>query len=209
LGDNHRAWLEKSMLLMHVRDLPLIVVMPNGSTSGYVNWKNAGRIYKHRYEDLIVNDISSHVRRHFHATPDRWAIGGLSMGGYGAIRIGLKYPERFASIWGHSSAFVVEEHVDPTLADPESVATRDPFRIAESLVESGISLPEIAFDCGVDDQLIDQNRAFDAHLTKLGIPHIYNEHPGGHTWDYWNEHVQTALRQHARILGIDWIREDR
>ena len=209
LGDNNRSWLDKSMLLMHVRDLPLIVVMPNGSSSVYVNWKSSGRIAKNRYEDLIMTDITNHVRRHFNVTTDRWAIGGLSMGGYGAMRLGLKYPERFASIWAHSSAFHIQEHIDVSLVDPESLATGNVFELATALVESSVGAPEIMFDCGVDDELLPHNRNLDAHMTTLGLPHSYAEHPGDHTWDYWNEHVQSALRQHARIFGIDWINGDR
>src|SRR2546430_542632 len=51
-------------------------------------------------------------------------------------------------------------------------------------------LPAIQIDCGTDDKLIDVNRAFHDELEKLGVPHDYAEHPGDHTWDYWNQHIQ-------------------
>jgi S-formylglutathione hydrolase FrmB len=62
--------------------------------------------------------------------------------------------------------------------------------------------PVIAFDCGVDDQLIEENRAFHRHLEAIGPSHTYHEHTGGHTWDYWDLHVAEALEQHARVLGL-------
>ena len=66
--------------------------VPEGGTSGYLNWKESGRLHRQAWEDLIVKDISDHVRRHFNVTSGPWGIGGLSMGGYGAMRIGLNIP---------------------------------------------------------------------------------------------------------------------
>jgi len=54
----------------------------------------------------------------------------------------------------------------------------------------------------VDDFLIEENRAFDAHLTKLGVPHEYAEHPGGHTWEYWDAHVQETITFFKRVLSL-------
>ena len=62
--------------------------------------------------------------------------------------------------------------------------------------------PTLGFDCGVEDELLQHNRRFHAYLTKLKLPHDYQEHAGAHTWRYWDEHVQAALRQHAEALGI-------
>jgi S-formylglutathione hydrolase FrmB len=81
----------------------------------------------------------------------------------------------------------------------EDVADADPYRHAETLARRN-DRPVISLDCGVDDRLIEHNRSFHAHLDTLGIEHHYAEHPGDHTWDYWDEHVPTALAQHARVL---------
>ena len=67
-------------------------MFPDGGTSGYLNWKESGRLHRQAWEDLIVKDISDHVRRHFNVTSGPWGIGGLSMGGYGAMRIGRNIP---------------------------------------------------------------------------------------------------------------------
>src|SRR5438045_1301872 len=96
--DDHRAWLECSNLVRHVASLPLIVVLPDGETSFYADIHPL-----QRFERFLVDDLPAHVRRTFHAREGKAAIGGLSMGGYGAIRLGLSHPERFASIFAHSS----------------------------------------------------------------------------------------------------------
>jgi putative tributyrin esterase len=201
LSDDHHGWIQRSNLVRHVANLPLIVVLPDGGTSGYLNWETSDRLHKNRYEDLIVNDITAHLKRNFRVTEDKWAIGALSMGGYGSMRLGLKYADRFASIWSHSSAFHINNLVKPALVDPESTATSNVFALADEIVRQPTP-PVISFDCGTDDELIQHNRAFHAHLDTIGLAHTYKEHPGGHTWDYWDDHVREALAQHVQVLGI-------
>lgn len=76
----------------------------------------------------------------------------------------------------------------------------DLFALAERIDHR--LLPALRIDCGAEDFLLDHTRAFHAHLDELGIPHEYEEFPGGHTWDYWDRHVQEALAFHAGVLGL-------
>lgn len=200
LSDDCNAWLERSNIVRHVAAYPMVVVFPDGGTSAYLNWKDAGRLGRASYEDLIIEDISSQLDRHFHVTDGPWAIGGLSMGGWGALHLGIKYPDRFASIWAHSSKLDWRDaELQPAmLAYPEDL---DLSARAERLLADG-NVPVISFDCGVDDRLIGENRAFHHHLQEIGLEHHYAEHSGDHTWDYWDDHVREALEQHARVLGI-------
>lgn len=199
LSDDRDAWIQRSNFMRHVERYPMVVVLPDGGTSGYLNWRASDRLNAHRYEDLLMRDIPAHLTRQFNVTDGPWAIGGLSMGGFGAVRLGLKYPDRFCSIWGHSSAFVIADfEIDTHLI--EDVADADPYRHAEALARRQ-ERPVLSFDCGVDDELIEHNRSFHAHLARLGIEHHYAEFEGGHDWDYWDKHVPTALAQHARVLG--------
>jgi S-formylglutathione hydrolase FrmB len=202
LTDDCESWIEHTNLVRHVAGLPLIVVLPDGGTSAYLNWKGSDRLNQHRYEDLIMNDIWNHLIRHFDATTGPWAIGGLSMGGYGAMRLGLKYPDRFASIYAHSAAFRIDEalrSLDEALV--ENARDANVYVHADALVERQ-QRPVISFDCGLDDRLIEHNRKFHEHLQPLNIEHHYAEFEGGHEWDYWDLHVQKALAQHARVLGL-------
>lgn len=177
-SDDHRAWLYKSNLLRYVEGLPLLVIMPSGENSNYVDG----------WERLVVDDLPAHVARTFRVRPGRAAIGGLSMGGYGAIRLGLKYAERFASIFAHSSRL------------PVSGDDRDVDVVAGRVDRA--TMPALAFDCGTEDYLLADSRRFHARLEALGLPHEYREHPGAHTWDYWDTHVHDAIAWHKKALGL-------
>ena len=102
-NQNHGSWLHFSRLAYYVKDLPFIVILPDGAES---RWANGGTPFTH-YEDFLVHELAEHVKQTFHATNGKWAIGGNSMGGFGAARLGLKYPHRFFSIWSHSGIFPV------------------------------------------------------------------------------------------------------
>lgn len=206
LTDDCDAWIRSSNIVRHASRYPFVIVFPDGGTHCYLNWKSAGRLGKANYEDLVMNDIPAHLKRHFNVTDGPWAIGGLSMGGFGSLRLGLKYPDRFASIWAHSSKIDWKDSeldvsllLDPDEEDIASIARR---------VASRDNKPELSFDCGVDDFLIDENRAFHAQLDEIGLEHHYAEHNGDHEWDYWERHVPTALAQHARVLGVEWVEEE-
>jgi putative tributyrin esterase len=177
-SDDHRAWLYKSNLLRYVEGLPLVVVMPSGENSYYVDG----------WERLVVDDLPAHVARTFRVRPGRAAIGGLSMGGYGAIRLGLKYAERFASIFAHSSRL-------PTSGDDLDVD------VIAARVDRA-AMPALAFDCGTEDHLLADSRRFHARLESLGLPHEYREHAGAHTWDYWDTHVRDAIEWHKEALKL-------
>lgn len=202
-SDDCNSWLYNSNLVRHAAKYHLIVVLPDGGTSRYVNHAPHERFGLQRYEDLIVQDIPAQLRRTFHVTNGPWAIGGLSMGGQGALRIGMKHSQQFGSIWSHSSGLLKP---DPVWL--EMLADRDDanaFVQAERLqqrVAAGESQPVITLDCGVDDFVLDGNREMHAHMDAIGLKHTYLEYPGAHTWDYWDEHVVEALAQHARVLNI-------
>jgi S-formylglutathione hydrolase FrmB len=201
LFDDHNSWIHYSKLVHYVRDLQLIVILPDGATSGYLDWptQTHERLNRQLYETMIVEDLWNEVHRNFNADNQKWAIGGLSMGGYGAMRLGLRHPDKFASIWAHSSAFVIGDVVPSLgLANIEDASLHD---LAPKL-KGRADLPVISFDCGTEDELIESNRDFHDLLEELDIEHLYAEHPGGHTWEYWDEHIAEALPQHETVLGV-------
>lgn len=200
LTDSHATWINHSNIARHAYGLPLAIAFSDGGTGAYLNWSGHDRIGKRLYEDLIVTDITNHLKLHFNVTDGPWAIGGLSMGGYGSMRLGLKHPDMFASIWSHSSKFEWDGFIESgQFPDTDDLDVR---YHARALLNADRK-PVISFDCGTEDQLLDESRRFDHFLTEIGIEHTYNEHPGGHEWDYWDTHVQTALEQHARVLGLE------
>ncbi len=198
LSDDATIWLRRSRIEWYVRDLPLIVVMPDGGRGWYTNGLNG-----EAYEDHIVKDVIGQTERLFPARRDREgrAIAGLSMGGYGAMSLALHYPDRFIAAASLSGAVGVghKPFSDEVPADfkrifgenPEG-SDRDLFAVVQKVDRA--QLPALWLDCGEDDFLFEDNRAFHAHLEALGIPHVYHEFPGAHTWDYWDEHIQEVLQ---------------
>lgn len=198
LSDDHTIWLRRTNLERYVEDLNLIVVMPDGHRSFYINDPRPGGL---AYEDHITKDVVGFCDRVFPTVPRREAraVAGLSMGGYGAIMLALKNPGLFGAAASHSGAvgfFHKTGHSRPDfkpLADALG-ARYDCHRLASQLKRDKThKLPALRFDCGVDDFLLEDNRRFRTHLVKSGIPHEYVEHPGSHNWAYWDTHIQETL----------------
>lgn len=210
LSDDHTAWHRRTSIERYVSDYPLIVVMPDGGRGFYTDAKEGDA-----WETAIVRDLVNYVDRMFptNATREGRCIGGLSMGGFGAIKLALKHPGLFCSAVSHSGALArARRHLPPSPGEPFLEELRrifgespvggpdDPFALAERLEPA--KRPALRLDCGTEDFLLDDNRAFHAHLNQIGYPHEYEEFPGEHEWGYWDRHVQEAIRFHARNLGV-------
>lgn len=199
-SDDSCSWLYNSRIASHAAEWPMIIVFPDGGTSRYLNLPFHERFGLQNYEDLLIRDIPAEVRRLFPVRPGKWAIGGLSMGGFGSLRLGLKHPELFGSIWAHSAGLrPLDEEFLSRLPDRDDVNI---VKLASRALIGG-EPPVLAFDCGVDDEpLIRYNRELHESLVAMGYAHTWQEHPGAHTWEYWDLHVREALAQHARVFGI-------
>lgn len=201
-SDAHTAWLYKSKLERYVEDLPLIVVLPGCDNHWWSNLPPAAR-----YEDVIVQDLWNYIHAMFPVRSDtRWAIGGNSMGGFGAIRLGLKHPDKFCSIHAHSSRIPTPDDEDGYLRinqgqplDPALRRDLDCYAWAQA--SDRATLPRLTFDCGVDDALVDDNRQYHAFLERIDLPHAYVEHEGAHTWDYWDRWLPGALAGHMAVFN--------
>jgi S-formylglutathione hydrolase FrmB len=208
LSDDHTIWMRRTSIERYVEGLPLVVVMPDGGRGWYTN-----AVQGDNHEDDLIKDVVGLVDRTFPVKAERAgrAIGGLSMGGYGAVKLGLKHHEMFASVNSHSGAIGflrgdLEKHkgLSPEFArifgDKPTGGPEDPFAIVERLDHGRI--PAMRIDCGVDDFLIEQNRDFHKFLDERRIAHEYQEFPGDHNWAYWDEHVRQAVAFHARNLNL-------
>lgn len=183
---------------------PLAMAMPGdglrGDGTGYVRHGDGTD-----YETWIVDEVPEAARL---AVP--WLprdapcfLCGLSMGGFGALRIGARHAARIAGMSGHSSithmsqmAQFIEEDVASLGAAPQDASVLD------AIVEAGPALPPLRFDCGIDDQLIEENRALHRALEARGIAHVYEEFPGAHTWAYWETHLAASLRFFGTALRM-------
>jgi S-formylglutathione hydrolase FrmB len=206
LADDHTMWCRQTSLGRYVQELPLIVVMPNGGRSFY-----SDAVDGPSYEQHIMKDVIGFVERilNVRAYREGRAIGGLSMGGYGSMKLALKYPAVFGSVVAHAGVYNMRHMIGPDdspLPERRRIFGDDPvggpddvFALAERLDPA--LAPRICFDCGIDDPLIEHSRALHAHLQSLGIQHSYAECPGGHSWAYGDEHIQEALAFHWQTLG--------
>ena len=129
-------------------------------------------------------------------------IAGLSMGGFGALRIGAKFGFKFTGIAGHSSITNLEQmklFVEEDLSHLRQVNQVD-NDVFKTFQQFSAHLPPIRFDCGSNDQLIEYNRALHLQMQEVSIEHIYQEYPGAHEWSYWAEHIAETLRFFAKQL---------
>lgn len=208
LSDDHTIWERRTSIERYVGGLPLVVVMPDGGRGWYTNAAEG-----FAYEDDLIKDVVGLVERTFPVRAERAgrAIGGLSMGGYGAVKLALKHPEMFCSANSHSGALGFlrttgsefrknSPEFDRIFGKAAEDGPEDPFAIVERIDHGRI--PALRIDCGTDDFLLGQNRAFHAHLEKMKVAHQYEEFPGGHTWDYWDRHVQEAIAFHKKNLKL-------
>lgn len=225
IGGDSTNWLRYSRLESYLRYLPLIAVLPQGDRGFYTD-NEEGPAYG-RY---VAEEVPAFIERTFHAKPARGAraIGGVSMGGYGALRVALGYPDRFCSVHSHSGAVVrlnldrgvqqarrnavLREHPPGFVAELRRVFGRRPMGTKHDLLalirrarRCHRRLPRILIDCGAEDSLIGANRDLHRLLVDHRIPHTYREFPGNHDWDYWDLHVREALAFHARNLHLNAI----
>ena len=174
----------------------VILAMPSdglhGDGTGYVNHGDRD------FEKWIVKDVvaAAKVLTQQFSKKSKVYIGGLSMGGFGALRIGAKYSKIFSGISAHSSA--TEFSLLDQFMEGDVWSKLDPGKDDYSpiywLKKNKDTLPPIRFDCGLDDFLIDGNRTLHQQLEETGIKHIYEEFPGEHTWDYWQLHLRDTLK---------------
>lgn len=174
---------------------PMVIAMPSdglwGDGSGYLphNSKN--------FEKWIVDDVPNAVIQNISLVGENsdLFISGLSMGGFGALRLGIKYAEKFKAISAHSAITDIAQ-MQLFVEEPMGEFRQEDERensVNGVIKKYGQKLPKIRFDCGSDDQLIAYNRALHGALKEDQVEHVYEEFSGGHNWAYWQEYIKRTL----------------
>ena len=156
--------------------------------------------FKHHQKDFaqwIVSDVPQAIRECFPAATEqsKLCIGGLSMGGYGALSLGSRFAQRFSAISAHSSITKLEqmvEFVEEPIAQYETECEWPD--VIDSILHNRNQMPPLRFDCGLEDSLLAANRTLHQALLATEISHTYEEFSGGHEWPYWQKHVEKSLR---------------
>ena len=121
----------------------------------------------------------------------RWVVDGR----IGALRIAAKYPGKFTAASGHSSVTHFDQMRDFVEEHPTSFTALEEDRsVLDQMLRHAGRLCPFRFDCGTEDHLIAANRGLHESLDAHKIAHTYREFPGGHTWDYWECHLEETLR---------------
>lgn len=227
LNNDHTSWtveryghlqnrIEEMIL---AKKLPeFIMVHPRGDNGFYCNYADGSK----RYEDLITQELESYMEVHYRARKGREnrAIGGTSMGGYGALKIAMKYPDRYASVVGNSPIIFVGRN---PLDVPEEMKTSRYYQFFVSILRPIFGDPlredlwdannplllaksgkldnfHIFFDYGTEDRYIptihlDEGiKALDRALTEAKVPHTFKVYPGEpHGWALVAAHLNETL----------------
>ncbi len=206
---SHWAWASMGKAHLRLQTMidtgeipPMILAMPSdglwGDGSGY--FEHGGK----DFEKWVVEDVPQLVVESTgNALESPHFIAGLSMGGFGAMRLGARNPQRYQAFSGHSSVTCLQEL--PELFVEESIdaygqSAESDISIQTSILKNQSTLRPFRFDCGVDDSLIEPNRALATVLEQANLTFTYEEFPGGHEWPYWEEHVKKSYAFFAEQL---------
>lgn len=181
---------------------PMILAMPSdglwGDGSGYLPHNQRD------FEKWIMEDVIHAVAENIAETSmeSPLFIAGLSMGGFGALRLGAKHSTRFKAIAGLSSITELDQmrsfvEEDISLYHQKDKADMEVF---EAMVRNRENLPPLRFDCGTEDDLFEANQLLHEKLQEEGISHEFVAHPGGHEWAYWEKHIKETLHFFAQQL---------
>jgi S-formylglutathione hydrolase FrmB len=199
-----RDWTDYSDVARFA-ELGLLLVMPEG---GYSYYTNSVEQPQDRYEDYIVNDLIFDVEMKFSVAASRSnrAIAGVSMGGFGAVKIALRHPDLFAFAAGLSPAVEVTRRPFSILRlqqsrhfvsifGPAGSQTRrdnDPFALARSADPE--KAPYLFLTCGEQEGLLPANREFAALLAQRNFHYEFHAVPGGHDWNQWNAQLPSLFQ---------------
>jgi enterochelin esterase-like enzyme len=203
-GGNREEWVVYGLIDVADQEIrtgslsPMIIVLPQGDTGWWTNNTGNGP----RWGDYVINDLIPHIDATYRTLRDRSAraIGGLSMGGWGALQLAFTHPDVFGDAGAHSPSLYPEGNVNIAfLGTGEEFAKKDPLSLARTL--DGLGSLQIWLDAGDQDPWIERTTALHQILQDRGIDHTWEPYPGGHDWHYWEDHVLDYIRFYGHALA--------
>ena len=203
MSADHTGWQRFTSIERYTRFLNLAVVMPAVHRSFYTDQADG-----YPYWTFISEEVPAQARFYFPLATERERtfVAGLSMGGYGAMKLGLRQPERFAAAASFSGAVDMAQRIQEAPVDRAQEMRRtfgdlskfagsenDLVAIASTLAASDKPKPRLFLSCGTEDFLYQNNLGFRDHLRGLGFDLTYEEGPGAHDWTYWDQQIQRCL----------------
>lgn len=222
LGGHYDNWASKTNLTKHAANHRFILVMPEGGDGWYTDNPSAPN---DKYESYIVQELVPEIDKNYRTVAEKRgrAIAGLSMGGFGALKFGVKYPQMFALAASMSGAVAAASYrtsdelprnewlrksIVAVFGAPENPVRRenDLFKLfGEMPPERKADLPFLYLDCGTEDTLgfLLHNQQLAQILLAGKIPHEFRQLPGKHDWTFWNNQVREVLRLGDKILSAN------
>ena len=186
----------------------LAIFMPAAGNSFYLDRGYAGG----NWASFVGEELPAYIRKTFGFCQSRedTLVGGLSMGGFGALHTALRYPEIFSRCFALSPALCLHEvaetgerrsspmskgMVRDVFGDPGTLlgSEKDPEFLYRSGKAAGKAMPRIYMAIGTEDGLYGVNQDFRRFLEGQGADFRYEEGPGAHTWSFWNAYIDRAL----------------
>ncbi len=212
-GGDHTDWVNRSGLTRYANEFRFVFVTPDGHNGWYTNSLDR----KRNYEDFVIDELIPYVDRKYRtlATRHGRVVAGLSMGGYGAIKLAIRYPARFILAGSFSGALYVplgsrpdnkdiSESLRETFGQQRSAQwiKNDPLMLLDS-IRTVSALPYFYVATGKDDALgriVENNRKLVEKFRERGVLYEYHESSGGHNWQYWDKELRHFLR---RVSSFD------
>jgi S-formylglutathione hydrolase FrmB len=207
---HYSDWITKTNVADYASRYRMIVVTPEGNDGWYTDSATVG---SDQYESYFLKELIPDVQKRYRTVETRFGrgIAGLSMGGYGALKFGLKFPASFIFAASMSGALDAASWTEKDLKDPgairdsvlavfgragsETRKANDIFEQVRGMSAARVAtLPYFYFDCGTEDPLFSFNPTFAALLREKKIPHEFRQLPGNHNWAYWDQQVQEVLK---------------
>ncbi len=206
---NYTDWVNGTRIVRYAEENDLAVVMPSGDNAFYVDQPKANNYYG----EFIGRELVDLTRKMFPLSRRRedTFLGGLSMGGYGALRNGLKYHDTFGYIISLSGALLIDDMPERTNDVPVFMESRDyaescfgdldallesdknPKRLIGDLKAAGADIPKIYMACGDADMLLGANESMAEFLRGQGADVTFETGPGSHEWDFWDTYIKKAI----------------
>lgn len=215
-GGDAFSWLKiKTGLPALVDRTGIALLCPDGGQSWYMD---SPVDTTSRYESFLVGELIPYADAHLPVARDarHRAVAGLSMGGFGAMRLGLLHPDLFGAAGSMSGGLDIRPfpgrwELDRLLGrqseSPENWERMTPINLIPQLDPA--RTPALIIDCGYDDFIFEVNRAFHRELRRRGIPHDFCVRPGGHKLSYWANAIDYQMLFFSKFFAAADAEEER
>ncbi|MBO0449894.1 esterase family protein [Enterococcus sp. MJM12] len=204
MGGNETAWMRRSSIERYVRESEIAVVMPTTELGFYTDTRYGMQYWTFISEELP--DILHELFPQLTTKKEKTFAAGLSMGGYGAIKLGLRCPDKFAAVASLSGALALASDPEVLLQSGSQAywegvfgpvekmkgSENDPIHLLTTVAPE--VAPKLFVCCGTEDFLYQSNQYFVQKAQAAGFFITYEEGPGAHTWDFWDEWIQKVLQ---------------